>query len=89
MRGEMEFTMTELGHIMTARVSLGIGLGLLLANTLSKNQRRAVGSTLLLIGTGNAAIIGWELFGRRRSFRLSFGKQDSVQKQVEPGGPQG
>ena len=47
---ETRVTLPELGLIAMTRVALGAGLGLLLANRLPEDQRKAVGWTLLLLG---------------------------------------
>jgi len=43
-------TLPELGLIAGTRAALGAGIGLLLADRLSADQRRAVGWTLLAVG---------------------------------------
>jgi hypothetical protein len=43
-------SMPEIGIIGGTRAALGAGLGLLLADRLSNEQRRAVGWTLLAVG---------------------------------------
>jgi hypothetical protein len=45
-----QLTMPELGLIAGTRVALGVGIGLLLADRLNRDQRRAVGWAL--VGTG-------------------------------------
>jgi len=43
-------TLPELGLIAGTRVALGAGIGLLLADRLNDDQRRAAGWTLLAVG---------------------------------------
>lgn len=43
-------TLPELGLIAGTRVALGAGIGLLIADRLNDDQRRAVGFTLLAVG---------------------------------------
>jgi len=43
-------TLPELGLIAGTRVALGAGIGLLVADRLNDDQRRAVGLTLLAVG---------------------------------------
>jgi hypothetical protein len=43
-------TMPELGLIAGTRAALGVGIGLLLADRLNPDQRRAVGWTLIGVG---------------------------------------
>jgi uncharacterized membrane protein YfcA len=45
-----EITLPRLGLIAGTRAALGAGAGLLLADRLSPDQRRAVGWTLLAVG---------------------------------------
>ena len=47
---EVQITRPELGFIIITRAILGAGVALLLADRLSRDQRKAVGVTLLLIG---------------------------------------
>jgi hypothetical protein len=45
-----ELTLPEIGMIAGTRGLLGAGVGLLLADKLNDDQRRAIGWTLLVIG---------------------------------------
>jgi hypothetical protein len=45
-----ELTLPEIGMIAGTRGMLGAGVGLLLADKLNDDQRRAIGWTLLIIG---------------------------------------
>ncbi len=47
---ETKLTLPEISLIAGTRVALGAGAGLLLADKLSGEKRRAVGWTLLLVG---------------------------------------
>jgi hypothetical protein len=47
---EVQMTRPELGFIVVTRAILGAGVALLLADRLSRDQRKAVGAALLLIG---------------------------------------
>jgi hypothetical protein len=47
---EVQMTRPELGFIVVTRAILGAGVALLLADRLSRDQRKAVGATLLFIG---------------------------------------
>jgi hypothetical protein len=86
MRGEAEMTVPEVARVLGTRAALGIGLGLLIGNRLSEEQRRAVGWTLLLAGAYTAAALGLELFGRPRPFKLAFGQEQGASRSPsEPG----
>jgi hypothetical protein len=47
---EVQLTRPELGFIVITRAMLGAGIALLLADRLNRDQRKAVGVTLALIG---------------------------------------
>lgn len=47
---ERKVTIAELALIAGTRVALGVGIGLLLSNRLSSDQRRAAGLSLALVG---------------------------------------
>ncbi|HEY6009542.1 MAG TPA: hypothetical protein VIU40_14550 [Geobacteraceae bacterium] len=63
---ETRLTMPELALIAGTRVALGGGLGLLLANRLDREQRKAVGWTLLLTGAITTVPLGIIVLSRRR-----------------------
>jgi hypothetical protein len=63
---ETQVTLPELGLIAGTRVALGVGLGLLLANRLPEDQRRAVGWTLLLLGAATTVPLAFEVLGKAR-----------------------
>lgn len=59
-----ELTLPELALIVGTRGMLGVGIGLLLADRLTKDQRKAVGSTLLAVGIVTTIPLGIEVFGK-------------------------
>jgi hypothetical protein len=66
----------ELALIAGTRVAVGAGLGLLLADRFTAEQRRAAGWTLLLFGGLSTIPLAMEVFGgRRRSTRSQRPKQ--------------
>jgi multisubunit Na+/H+ antiporter MnhB subunit len=75
MRGEAELTAPEVAFVLGTRAAVGIGLGMLLASQFPEAERRAVGWTLLLAGAFAGAVLGAELFGNPRRFKLEFGQQ--------------
>lgn len=76
MKGEAQMTGPELVRVLGTRAALGIGCGLLLANVFTSAEKRsAVGWTLLAVGALMGASIGYEIFGRPRSFTLAFGTE--------------
>ena len=63
---ETRLTFPELALVGSTRGALGAGLGLLLADRLSPEQRRAVGWTLLLVGALSTIPLAFEIFGHSR-----------------------
>jgi uncharacterized membrane protein YfcA len=61
---ERSITLPELGLIGGTRAALGAGLGLLLADRLDREQRRAIGWTLLLVGILTTVPLAMEVLGR-------------------------
>jgi hypothetical protein len=64
---EASVTVPELGLIAGTRVALGVGLGLLLGDLLSAEQRRAIGWTLLIFGAVSTVPLAFEVLGKLRS----------------------
>jgi len=62
---ERAITLPELGLIAGTRVALGVGIGLLLADRLDPDRRRAVGWTLLLVGVVSTVPLAMEVLGKR------------------------
>jgi len=62
---ERSITLPELGLIAGTRAALGAGIGLLLADRLDPDRRRAVGWTLLLVGAVTTIPLAMEVLGRR------------------------
>lgn len=61
-----ELRLPELGLVAGTRGMLGAGIGLLLADKLSDQQRRSVGWTLVAIGVLTTIPLAMIVFGRRR-----------------------
>jgi uncharacterized membrane protein YfcA len=61
---EAHLTLPELGMIAGTRAALGAGLGLLLADHLSGEQRRAIGWTLVAVGVISTIPLATEVLGR-------------------------
>jgi len=63
----------QVGLIAGTRAALGAGVALLLADHLTRNQRRAVGWTLLAVGVLSTPPLIARVFGQeRRSFDEAF-----------------
>jgi EamA domain-containing membrane protein RarD len=56
------------------RVALGVGLGLLLSDRLSRVQRRAVGLTLFLVGAVTTIPLALNVLGKTSGGRLAGGQ---------------
>ena len=61
---ETTLTIPELGLIAGTRVALGAGIGFLLADKLSSEQRRTAGIVLLLVGAISTIPLALEVFGK-------------------------
>jgi hypothetical protein len=61
---EKRISVPELGLIAGTRGALGFGLGLLLADRWSADQRRAIGWTLFLVGLVSTVPLALEVLGR-------------------------
>ena len=61
-----ELRLPELGLIAGTRGMLGAGIGLLLADKLSDQQRKGIGWTLVAIGALTTIPLAMIVFGRRR-----------------------
>jgi hypothetical protein len=64
---ETRVTLPELGLIAGTRAALGAGIGLLLADRLSDEQRKAVGWTLFLFGAVSTVPLALEVLNGGRS----------------------
>ena len=59
-----ELTVPEIALIASTRGMLGAGIGLLLSGRLKKDQRRAVGWTLVMVGAITTIPLVLNLFGK-------------------------
>lgn len=58
------FTLSEIALIASTRGMLGTGIGLLLSSRLSRDQRRAVGWTLVAVGAITTVPLLLNVFGQ-------------------------
>jgi len=63
---EFKVVMPELGLIASTRAALGGGAALLLAERLTREQRKALGWTLLLVGVVTTIPLAMLVLGKRR-----------------------
>jgi hypothetical protein len=61
-----ELTLPEIALIAATRGMLGAGAGLLLADKLNKDQRKAIGWTLLIVGAVSTIPLAIEVLSKRR-----------------------
>jgi hypothetical protein len=66
-----------LGFVVATRAALGVGIGLLLAERLSGEQRRALGLTLVGVGAVTTIPAARFLWGRRHRSRAGFAGEAS------------
>lgn len=79
---ETRISLPELALIAGTRGMLGAGLGLLLADRLPEDRRKAVGWTLLLIGIVTTVPLAFDVLGSSRlvdraSARTDFSREAS------------
>jgi hypothetical protein len=63
---ERRITTPELALIAGTRVALGIGIGLLCSGKLNRDQRKAAGFALVLIGAASTIPLALEVLGKSR-----------------------
>ncbi|HXX80683.1 MAG TPA: hypothetical protein VEI46_03990 [Thermodesulfovibrionales bacterium] len=61
-----ELTLPEIALIAGTRGMLGAGAGLLLADKLNKDQRKAIGWTLLLVGAVSTIPLAIEVLSKKQ-----------------------
>jgi hypothetical protein len=61
---QIQLTRPELAFIIVTRAMIGAGIALLLADRFSAEQRKAVGSTLALVGLVTTIPAVWAIFGK-------------------------
>jgi hypothetical protein len=61
---EIQLSRPELAFIIATRAILGAGIALLLADWLSAEQRKAVRSTLAIVGLVTTIPAVWAVFGK-------------------------
>ena len=63
---ERTIPLWELALIAATRGAIGFGAGLLLADRLKRDRRKAVGWSLFLAGLASTIPIAWDVFGSRQ-----------------------
>ena len=75
-------TLPELALIAGTRAALGAGLGLLLADRLKDDQRRAVGWTLLAVGVLSTIPLATQVIFRRDSNHAQDGQARETHEEI-------
>ena len=75
---ETRITLPELGLVAGTRMALGAGLGLLLADRFSPDQRKAVGWTLFLVGAISTVPLAFEVLGGQRLSRSAMLRDQNI-----------
>jgi hypothetical protein len=65
MEKELRMSLPQLGVVAATRGMIGFGAGLLLANKLSRENRKAIGLPLLVAGLASTIPIAFSLFCRK------------------------
>ena len=60
-----DLTLPEVGLIASTRVMAGAGVGLLVADKLDEDQRKAIGWTLFLMGVASTIPLVIDVFSKR------------------------
>jgi hypothetical protein len=76
---ETRVTLPELGLIAGTRVLLGVGVGLLLANWLAPDQRRAAGWALFIAGAASTIPLAFEVLGGDRLSAPAEGPEQALE----------
>jgi hypothetical protein len=66
---EIQIPIPEIGLIAGTRGALGIGIGLLVADQMTREQRRAAGIALVAVGVLTTFPLLADIWGRRRCAR--------------------
>jgi len=66
---EAHISIPELALVAGTRAALGAGLGFLLGDRLPRDQRKAVGWTLLIVGLVTTVPLALDIFGSRQRRR--------------------
>jgi hypothetical protein len=71
----------EVGIIAGTRAMLGAGVGMLIANALDSNQRRAVGWTLVAVGALTTIPIAVQLFKSSQDDQADYPEHPRLRRQ--------
>ncbi|HWG47538.1 MAG TPA: hypothetical protein VN688_32545 [Gemmataceae bacterium] len=80
---ETRISLPELALVAGTRAALGAGVGLLLANRLHEDQRRAIGWTLFLFGALTTIPLALEVFGGNRLHTVVRGSRSETTEREE------
>jgi uncharacterized membrane protein YfcA len=78
----LEVTLPEIGLIAGTRGMLGAGVGLLLADKIDDDRRKAIGWTLFIIGALSTIPLAIEVLGKRQDITERANKAEPRFKKV-------
>jgi hypothetical protein len=78
----LEVTLPEIGLIAGTRGMLGAGVGLLLADKIDDDRRKAIGWTLFIIGALSTIPLAIEVLGERHGITEEADKAEPRYKKV-------
>jgi hypothetical protein len=81
---EIKIPIPEIGLIAGTRMALGVGVGLLLADRLSREQRQAAGIALVAIGGLTTFPLVADVLARRRCARAEHHHESHEQRVATP-----
>jgi hypothetical protein len=78
----LEVTLPEIGLIAGTRGMLGAGVGLLMADKIDDNRRKAIGWTLFIIGALSTIPLAIEVLGKKHGMTKETDKAEPRYKKV-------
>jgi hypothetical protein len=73
---ETHLSLPELGLIAMTRGAAGVGIGLLVADRMTADQRKALGWGLFLLGALSTIPLAADVLGKSRPMSETFGRPD-------------
>jgi hypothetical protein len=67
----LNISLRELAVVAATRGAIGVGIGLLLSNALSREKRKAIGLPLFILGALSSIPIAMHLFHKKNEWTFS------------------